>query len=428
MDNKEKKQAPITDLIKKLEFLFTNANSISYLKQSKDFQEIIKNELYVLSHWDDKIKMDEKLATELVKKYNKTVANHVSSSYNDKHKNYDIQIKKIIEKYNELVTNNKYEEKATTTFNDENDYLDYAKYLDTYCKNILKVNLDKIDDSSQIQFVEPKAETIATKPNATNAAFIGGMNIDPTSPSITIPNPALQQQAQQNLQKKMLNNEIYLFTSKPKHIPIFKIIFAVGVSIFSIFLIISSIFMIIINGKNSGFYNNDGNEVTYSTLWTAVFGILFALLFIWMLTSPIFRAIKIHRQNKSKISDMEKYGVNVFNLIITIVFGIFYGLFMVWPTMGMGTVFEYYSHLIAKHPGVSYVNAVMGLAVSTGILLGGCAIMVISGIVLGATKPKEDRARYQQLLVEEFNKIVASNGSNPPTENPVDLSDKEVKN
>ena len=208
-----------------LEYLLTNPSTCAYLKQNKEFQTILKNEIYIL----------------------KSIAG-------------DRKSKKIVEKYNSI-SPNQYDDKPSVSLKDETEKIDYTNYLITYVRNIFKIDLKSIDkkDLSKVKKIENKEVKSEGEENnaytagaAFGASGMGGYgNFDPNSPTITIPNPAIQQQAQANVNEKLMRGEVYMFTSKPKVIPIFKIIYTTVLCLFAASLIAACVCLFMLNGKTA---------------------------------------------------------------------------------------------------------------------------------------------------------------------------------
>ena len=137
--------------------------------------------------------------------------------------------------------------------------VDYTNYLMTYVRNIFKIDLKTIDkkDLHKVKKIEDKVVKSegdeVNQAYAAGAAFGGGMggfgNFDATSPTITIPNPAIQQQAQANVNEKLMRGEVYMFTSKPKVIPIFKLIYTIVLCLFAASVIAACVCLFMLNGK-----------------------------------------------------------------------------------------------------------------------------------------------------------------------------------
>ena len=291
-----------------LEYLLVDPTSVAYLRQNKEFQTIIKNEIFIL----------------------KSVADPKDS-----------KVKEVIQKYNSI-SPVMYDDKPTVTLNDETEKIDYTNYLITYVHNIFKVDLRSIDkkDLKKVKRIEAK-EVKSINDNNEQAAFAAGAafggdgimggygNYDPNSPTITIPNPAIQQQAQANVNEKILRGEVYMFTSKPKTVPIFKIIYTIALCLFAVCLIGACVCTFMLNGATVQIDDKTGQV---GTIGNAVFCILFALLFIYMGFADTIRTARIHAKTKTKSSDNEKYQVTGFSVGFTIIFGMIIVFMTLFPS------------------------------------------------------------------------------------------------
>ena len=399
-----------------LEYLLTNPSTTAYLKQNKEFQTIIKNEIFILKSADDK----------------------------------DKKVDKLIEKY-DTVSPVKYDNKPTVELKDDDDKIDYTNYLITYVYNIFKIDLKSIDkkDLNNVKKIEAKevkaVDTNSEEAFAAGAAF-GGMagggmaggygNFDPTSPTITIPNPAIQQQAQANVNDKLLRGEVYMFESKPKVIPIFKLIYTIVMCVLAAALIASCVCLFMLNGKPST-ETYEGKTLVFGTIFGGVFTLIFSVLFIYMGFSDKIRSARMHAKTKTKPSDNEKYQVTGIGVGFTILFAVFIALMLIFPNMG-SCVFTW---------GNLFANAAdkkiwIALIVFTGISLFCLVLTIVCSIVLLTCKPKTNVNLLNRLMEEEMRKLMGSaeyaqpyaapvqeaKVEEPKKEEPKKKDDKELKN
>ena len=395
-----------------LEYLLTNPSTCAYLKQNKEFQTVIKNEIYILKSFIG-----------------------------------DRKVKKVIEKYNSI-SPTKYDDKPTVSLKDDTDKIDYVNYLITYVRNIFKIDLKSIDkkDISKAKKIENKeVKSIGDETNQAfnaGAAFgaAGGMpgygNFDPSSPTITIPNPAIQQQAQANVNDKLLRGEVYMFTSKPKVIPIFKIIYTVVMLLFAASLIGACVCMFMLNGHYAQSPYDSKVNGSVGTIANGIFCILFALLFVYMGFADMIRTARIHSKTKTKPSDNEKYQVTGISVGFTILFAVFIVFMVLWPVWGLPTIYT----LSEWFPAQTDKNICLALVILTSICFAMLALTIASAIVLLACKPKVNTTLLNSLMEEEMRKLMGNasfGGFTPPVQEAVveekpkkkdKKDDKELKN
>lgn len=178
-------------LIKYLTFLLNNKKCVIFLKTNKNFQKIIKTELLILNHF-------------------------LSSKKKDKNQLHD-----LVDKYNGICLPNKLDLKDELTIKNEDEMVDYANYLKVYVKNILQFDIDAaITDPKKFQDVKIEAkEPLGANDNRSEdwqTTFQDNyQNI----------NPFVLREAQERIRKKLKNDEIFIYKSKPKIIKILKIVY-----------------------------------------------------------------------------------------------------------------------------------------------------------------------------------------------------------
>ena len=374
-----------------LNFLLNNESVVDFLKKNKEFQTIIKNEIFILKSWSD---------------------------------TKDKKVNEIITKY-DSISPVKYDDKPTVSLNDDAEKIDYTNYLVVYVRNIFKFALKTIKegDKTKVAKVEAKeVKNVGDNNNDANAAFaagaafgagMGGMGgFDPNSPTITVPNPVLQQQAQANVQDKILRGEVYIYQSKPKSVPLFKLIYTLALCIFAAALIGSCVCLFMLNGKATTLsYTSSSETHTYTlgTIVNAIFCILFALLFVYMGFSDRIRSARIHAKTKTRPSDNEKYQVTGISVGFTILFAIFIIFMLLFPDWGVGRVIYQYNEII---PNNDWHTLWVVLVVFTSVSLGTLALTIISSIILLACRPKPNINLLNRLMEEELSKLMG--GRVPP--------------
>ena len=230
-------------------------------------------------------------------------------------------------------------------------------------------------------------------------------NFDPSSPTITIPNPAIQQQAQANVNEKLLRGEVYMFESKPKVIPIFKLIYTIVMCVLAAALIASCVCLFMLNGAVTNIPVEEGGEGFYhfNTIFGGVFTLLFSLLFIYMGFADMIRTARMHAKTKTKPSDNEKYQVTGVGVGFTILFAVLIAFMLIFPNAG-SCVFLWNQWLSADKDKTIWLV----LIIFTGISLFCMVLTIVSSIVLLTCKPKTNVNLLNRLMEEEMRKLMGS--------------------
>lgn len=396
MENKN--ETTLNNLLTNLNLVLDDVNLSKVIIKNNDFATIINRELIAAKYLANKDKKKQK------------------------------EVEKVIKKY-ETVSSKKFDDK-TNQFTNDADAIDYANYLVVYCRNILKVDLAvlKKNPKASAKVETPtvmNVEDRQPKNEQVNTGFFGGMEFDPNSPNITIPNPTFQKKAQENAQKRILNDEVSLYQSYPKHIIWFKWFFTGAMILYAAMLIGLAVVYFLINGAQTSYYpdSSSGTPYSFSTIFEGVFCILFSLLFFYMSYTTLIGSYIQHSIKHTKVSKNEKVGISTWNFILNAIFALIYAFFIMWPC-GLGNVFTYHQWATNTDNTINLVACIDTLIVLTAICLGAVLIMGICAITLCATKPKPIEGVVQQVYMEELNKLM-----HPETaqDTPTDITNHEIK-
>ncbi len=387
-NNKEK----LEQLLKRLSIVLKNQNFSKLISTNEDFARIINNEIIA--------------------------AKKISSATKSAKK----EIEEIIKKFNEISTS-KFDDKAIT-FNEVADAIDYANYLTIYCKNILKVDLDKLSENTEIK-IDKLNNTSNNNFNSSNNAYQNmgfGIGFNSNATNITIPNPMLQKQAWENVRKRLTtDNSISIYKTNPKHIFCCKWVFSIAMVLYSLFLIVASILLIIISNRTAVITQG---TTTFGTLISGIFGICFSILFFFIGWGINIKSYIAYLKNNTKISNNEKLQVSTWSVGLTIFFAIVYLFFVIWPSSTVSSNVFNFTAILPNNSNI--YGCVIAIESCVGICIAMAGLLSIFGVILCATHPKEDPAVLQSLFNEEFAKLTNQDVHTPPA-TPVDLTNKEIK-
>lgn len=364
----------ITNLSKWLSFLLNNTQCSAYINKNHDFQLIIKKEIYVLDF--------------LVKKSKKA--------------NKDLN--NIISQFNTII-NTKLNLSSSEIKINEDEMEDFINYLKIYVKNIFHFDLEQAIKSPQkVTVKNPSVESNNVENINPMVAALGAMGgIDPNSSSITIPNPFLMRQAQENVRKRILNDEVFVFNSKPKGFLTLKWCFVSLIFLLSLIMLIISISGFMLSGKST----IDGNIVVGINI-TSSFNLISTFLFSYIAFSIIRPWIKSISGSR-KVSLNEKYALLSWYIGFVMIMIVLYLINNLYPaSLGVRgiNVFVYPQHIVPAAQTIAWVftGSVIGMFAIGGLL-------IILSVTLILIKPKENNDLIRKLMSEEMSKVSSGNSS-----------------
>ena len=373
-------------LIQYLTFLLDNNQCVNFLKTDENFQKIIKTELLILNHFLSTKKKDKDSLHELV------------------------------DKYNGHCLKNKLDLKDKMPIENEDEMVDYANYLKIYVKNILQFDIDAaINDPEKFQKVKIEVKTpIGTNNNGANAEWETAFQDNYQNI-----NPHVLREAQDRIHKKLKNDEIFIYKSKPKIVRVLKIVYGSLTLVFTFTLFFLAIVWFMIANKATGIISVSGQNILFG-YWNPIFLIIFSFIFTYfgiINLSPYITA----KRNKTKPSENGIYTVIPVYIGFSMVFSVIFSLFMMWPVIGGGakTIFQYISNYGANYDEFTKVCVVL-MSVAIGLMLTIGLFLVITGIILIAKKPQQDENKIKKLLYEEINTVASE--ANSPSDKPINLT------
>lgn len=391
MINQKEMQAKIS---KYIGFSFLNSELIVLLKTNKEFQKII-NLLINIS-----IKIEDPLDIDSIK---------VNQSF-----------KKT---FIDLVGH--YDENLLINIEDEDEINDNVKAFDIFIQNTLNKTVSELmNETSNINekvmpdsIIEPLNNTESSQNNEwkTNKTFNAEEFIHNSGTNVNeIAEMMVRQQAAMIVQNKILKGEVFVFNSKPKIIPIIKIIIAILFSILLVFSIVGSAILLSLNQKISiEVKNADGSfRTAYYSFLSFPIGMIFTILINIFLVYSLIRNFK---------NDNAKYFINWFLplaytviLLITILLETGTERSIVFNPNALKAFFQVnnakgwqeYWPLIENYRYIQFTC----IAIIVAIL----SILIISIFY----NPKRDFERIEKLTIEYINKIkngeIKVEDSNPP--------------
>ena len=379
MENTNSKNSNIEQkLIKSLTFLLNNRQCIDYLKKAKDFQDILKNELLILNHF------------------------LISQKKNREH------VYNLVDKYNAYCLTNKLSLKDKLTIENEDEMIDYANYLKVYVKNILHFDIDEAIISPN-KFENIKFSTNDSKISNISESNENWKNV--FKQNFQSIDPFVLKTAQSRINEKLRNDEIYVFESKPKIVKIIKIIYASLMFLYALAMLFLAIVWFLIANKPTGY-----NSYVFG-YFNPIFLVIFSMSFAYsglMNIYPYIIAIKTHK----KPSENAIYSVISLFITSSIIFGMLFSIYNVWPIPGARTIYEFINIY-----GLDYdeftKNCVFLMSISISVMLAISLLSLIAGVILIVNKPKRNKDVINKLLFDEINNIV--------NEKPIDLTPDKSK-
>ena len=380
-------------LIEQVSFILDNKSCINFLTNSNNFQKIIKNELLILNYFLIKNNSDKKI------------------------------VNAMVDKYNNICSKNTLSLKDELSIKSEEEMLDYANYLKVYVKNILHFDiLEAIKEPNKVNDLKFTAPVDgAPNSNFKNQGVVEGEDWENMfNQNLESINPYILRDAQDRIRTKIENDEICIFKSKPKHIKVLKTIYSILMFSFSFVLLCLSIVGFIVAKKPTGAQTQSGDNIIFG-FWTPVFLLIFSLCFGYfgfINVAAYFQAWKRHK----KPSQNAIYSVITWYVGFSMIFSIFFAVYMMWPVMGNGakTIFQYLSLYGDRYDDLTKVCVTIMMIIDSLLLfISFCALII--GIILITTKPKQDQEAIKKLLFQEIADISKQQNSSLK-EQPINLT------
>ena len=379
----------------------------------------------------------------------------------------------LVERYNALLNKN-FKIDETIAFSDLHEMYDEVKYLEVYYKNIVKVdlaqytkdNIENIRNASKQKFQPQQAQQAGAAPQQPNTEKIttdqtkvvnanqaqpnqqmpppmgafgnqgspwgggrggmgmggmgmGGMpygqnpyaNMDPRQ------NPYIVGPASQRLQQEIKSGQIFAYKSKPKIIPLMKMLAAILIALLAITTLTTSIFMFLANNiavwgqyrLTSGGTLLEG-WVPMSTIWTGVMYVIVSLLLLFMAFSFIKPMLKLKGK---KPNPNEQYYFSMQTLIM------FFIVFVMCLMMGMPVYTNTFIDVAGTVPAPAYdtwdiTNTMLvgkdgwfwGM-ITTSIIAGLTLIPVIVGSIYN---PKKDNEKLNMIFEQYVDELAKAQG------------------
>jgi len=289
---------------------------------------------------------------------------------------------------------------------EDDDYIDTINYLHTYCKNIFKVDLDDLVEGKKVELAQPEihlgAEANAdagagadaeSGPNPYMGAAMGAMGGFPGMEGMM--NPFAYGQATARLNENIKSGKVYQFNSKPKLIPIIKLILCIMVFLIVASFIVSSVFVFYTNGLSIT-WNGATQPSQLNTITDGIFYIITAGFGCYV---GVTEALQLAR---SKTNDNMKFSFSWF---------VYFGFLMLVFLIPLIDVRRTWAPAFSVNDPSVLKNTV-GLAWwkilwIVDLALGG---LMIIPLVIGAVKaPKVDSSKMEGLLKQYMDEYMSAN-------------------
>ncbi len=383
-----KKPSLLNELYDNLNYLL----SLNYLERhlaiNKEFKELISNSLLILNALNKKVKTNK------------------------------VDVNKLISLF-EQKTKSSLDLKSPLKYKDKTEQIDYINYLKTYCLNIFKIDLNK-KQSNKVNTPVNKPINI---PQNNSATFV---NNNQENPYVAINNfgGVPVEKLKERLTDRLNNSNQFLFDRKPKYYKHLKIGFYALNVVFFFFLVAYIIIMILLNGKDTGFTTGSSkqDQIPFVTLFRALILIFYCFILCTSTWKVLKHFYELKKKNK-KINENFWYTNNKFQTFFTIVINVFVLVYLIFPNGDWRHSFDQYYNSVSEE----LKPIILSLIIITYALFALISLNLITLVLLQCFAPKFRTDLYQQVVMDEVNKIRDENNNDqvPPTA-PEEKSDQVV--
>ncbi|MCQ2956453.1 MAG: hypothetical protein MJ233_00890 [Mycoplasmoidaceae bacterium] len=260
---------------KRLQAILDSSSSFAPFLTRPDFNATIRTELNVLAAC-------EKLFPKA----------RIGSQYSSK---------TLVKEFNKL-TKASFELDSKYKYEDETDLIDSINYLFTFCNNMFKVNLDDIVAGKKVTATDPHIDLKAKpqfddeppRPNS-NFAFAGG-----GIPLAATPyeNPYLLGKAYAKLNDDIKQGKFYRYKSKPRIVPVMKIISVVLMILLSLTFIATSVFAFMANNLQ---VNVEGEVLGLRTIDSGIIYIILSGFCVYPVVMTLISLVNGKKKNNPNL-------------------------------------------------------------------------------------------------------------------------------
>jgi len=341
-----------------LEYVFTNATLSNSLSDDSNLQSAIEQTLNICAFLEKSNKV--KVHKSFLKRYNELSKK-------------DFLIKEV-------------------SFDEENDVIDELNWLHIYCKNTYKIDIfsQQLTNEKTKQIIENNDGTL-TKEKVIAAGVSEGVNTD----GLMLLSQKMQR-ANDKLNKEIIEGKFYIFTSKPKHLPIFKFIYTFLLSFLAVSMLFTSICLFLT--ENVKYQDSNGSTQSVSTWTDGLFQLLLALLLVWVVVRAFIQMYHKKYKNNENFKFQFKWQIDILILIILLIF------FITNMTNFKTTIFkELWSmlHNQGWHNSEKLKVWMLFSAYASNLILFGLTIIFF--IIPSIMSPKKDNKAIEKRYTEMLN-------------------------
>lgn len=259
MTEKEKQNYDL--VVYYLNIIFLDSKTTELLKMDKNFQEIIINDISIVKHYD-LIESNQENSNRFIKSY-------------------------------EMLTTKKFVENTSLNFNNSNDICDTIKYTNIYLLNTLRLSIEQLDNktSNEADVKEEASQEIPS--NQTQGTYQTDEDILRNSgySMHDVADQLVMTQANMILSKNVSKGKVYIYNSKPKFIPIIKLII-VGLLFVMFVLSIAAFALIASKNGQIKIMTNEGEKSWGVNIPTFIFQFIIVAIILCFIAFSMFKNFK----------------------------------------------------------------------------------------------------------------------------------------
>lgn len=331
--------------------------------------------------------------------------------------------KSLVQAFNKL-TKESFTINTNYKYDDETDLIDSMNYLVTYCNNMFKVNLDDLVAGKKVTATDPHIDLKAKpqydedtpRPNS-NFAFAGGAGIPLASTPYE--NPYLLGKAYAKLNDDIKQGKFYRYKTKPRIVPIMKIISVILMILLSLTFIATAVFAFMAQNLQ---VNVDGEALGLRTIDSGIIYIILSGLLAYPITTTLISLVTGKKKNNANLWFYFNWG------FVLMIIGLSFLMIMLdlnktW-LLGYGIVEE-------EIGTIRY----LGYQVWKWMFIALCAIIganIIPVIIGSICNPKSDPNLIEKKIKEYVDLFSAESGQNPvppkaDVQKPTEVKDSKSK-
>lgn len=364
MDSKTKKNL-LDNISNNLNIILSNTDEFEKALSNENFSNIISKNINMISQLEEKSK--KKTSTDLQKKFN-------------------------------LILKNKINSIETTTYQNEYEFNDEIQYLKIYLQNSFNINIDDFKvNKNKINKIEEKKKDVNEQQQqqnsfAQNSSFTQNAYVNPEVFRETL----ISQMINKRISDDYVKGNYYFFVTKPKIIPILKLISGVFLIIVGLLFIAQIITTIMMTNANLYLTKKEGGDVPIVNSSIVAYLLLAFQAFILIYSGFSFM--------KKTPNDNFKYKPN--NLIYYLL--CFIGIISIYTPINYISILIPNISAYSKNTayGIEVFKAMSYITLTTNILL---ILFIVFPILNYVYKPQENK-ELRAMLYQKYRKEIEDLG------------------